>query len=281
MVSIGKRTIPKVALTHTRTNPEAKRDIQIDARPDSQTTHIFFDFFGTIVEYSASRTEQGYPRSFDILRSVGSPIEYDDFLSLWSEVSAEFDDAANRTNREFSMLEVGHAFLERAGLRSSAKILDDFVSTYLKEWNKGVRPIDGFSAMLDDLDRYYSLSVITNTHDPGLVPNHLEQLGIARHFDHVIASVELGVRKPAREIFEYSLRRLETTAARSIYVGDSYEADYVGALSSGIRCLLIDPRHEAPIRSADRLDSILDLSRVMAVDVKQAGEGVCLPDGSS
>ena len=45
----------------------------------------------------------------------------------------------------------------------------------------------------------------------------------------------------------------------SLYVGDTYEADYVGATGAGMRCLLIDPQGAHDIDSAHRIDNILGL----------------------
>ncbi len=254
MAKIGSSTIPKAARTNIQISP--------DENPQ-MTTHILFDFFGTLVEYSASRTEQGYERSFDVLRLAGSRLDYDAFLSLWSEVSADFEEVANRTHHEFTMLEVADAFLERAGVRSPSETVNEFVSAYIAEWNTGVRPIAGLPVMLAGLNKKYSLSVITNTHDPKLVPDHLAKMGIATHFDHVITSVEFGLRKPSAKIFEHALGLLDATANECLYVGDNYEADYLGARSAGIQCLLIDPRRESPVDPADRLDSIFDLTRAL------------------
>ena len=103
-------------------------------------THILFDFFGTLVEYSASRTEQGYERSFRLLQEAGADFDYEQFLSLSSEVFAEFDAAAEQSHREFSMVELASAFLRRAVGVPSEALVRDFVKVYISEWNKGPVP---------------------------------------------------------------------------------------------------------------------------------------------
>ncbi len=222
-------------------------------------THVLFDFFGTLVDYSPSRTEQGYEQSFALLRSAGSTLDYEGFLSLWSEVSGAFDDVAGQTLREFSMVELGRAFLARTIGSADGSFVRDFVKTYVAEWNKGVRYFGPLPAMLERLAGRFTLAVITNTHDPELVPDHLERMGVAPHFRRVITSVEHGARKPAPAIFEHALRELGADPRRCLYVGDNYEADYVGAQAAGIRGLLIDPERRASVPPADRLASILDL----------------------
>ena len=221
-------------------------------------SHLIFDFFGTLAHYSPSRTEQGYARSFEFLRSTGCTLDYDGFLLLWTRVADEFEARAARTHREFSMLELGEEFLFRAHARDPKSAARPFTETYLSEWNTGVRAIHDLPEMLGRLSAVYSCSIITNTHDPRLVPDHLDRMGISMHFDHVITSVELGIRKPSPKIFEHTLELLGVEPSACIYVGDDYEADYVGATSTGIPCLLIDPRREFEIDSTHRLETIID-----------------------
>lgn len=232
------------------------RGTQID-----MTTHLVFDFFGTLVSYSASRTDQGYERTFELLRNAGSKLGYGEFLSLWSEVSAGFDESAERSNREFSMLELATAFLARAVIPANRALTREFVETYISEWNTGVRYLDGVADLLRRLEPRFPLSIITNTHDPDLVPHHLQRMGVAHLFKEVVTSVEFGIRKPAAEIFDHTLALLGTSIENCVYVGADYEADFVGARTAGLRPLLIDPLDKAPIASEDRLSSILEIEK--------------------
>src|SRR5262245_59155375 len=105
-------------------------------------THVLFDFFGTLVRSSPSRTGQGYERSHALLRDAGCALGYDAFVALWSEVSEAFEVEADRTHREFSMQELGEAFLARALAGAPAPLARAFVTTYVDEWNRGVRDLD-------------------------------------------------------------------------------------------------------------------------------------------
>lgn len=223
------------------------------------TTHVFFDFFGTLVEYSASRIEQGYERSFGLVQEAGASLDYAQFLSIWSEVSGQFDAAAEQSRREFSMVELGTAFFRRVLGASEETLVRDFVRTYVAEWNTGVSYPDGIAELLERLSRRFVLAVITNTHDPDLVPDHMERMGVSRFFEQVITSVEFGARKPSPRIFQHALRVCRALPEQCVYVGDDFEADYLGARSAGIRPLLIDPLWATPVPRADRLASILEL----------------------
>ncbi len=227
---------------------------------------LLFDFFGTLVDYSPSRVDQGYHRSHALLTGWGaSDLGYQAFLDLWSDVSSRFDARSDLDDREFSMHELGDAFLTEALHRSPAHLETvEFVATYLAEWNTGVRPIAGVADVIDELAASHRLAVVTNTHDAGLVPGHLTAMGIAHQFEAVITSVEVGWRKPHAAIFQCALDALAIRAADAIFIGDTRAPDYDGPVAMGMRALLIDPDrvHDIPIE--DALDSVLDLPVALA-----------------
>ena len=150
-------------------------------------THVLFDFFGTLVEYSPSRTEQGYEQTHALLRRVGAEISYDEFLVAWSETSAGFDRRADADDREFSMTEASTEFLDVVlGRTPTGDEVNAFVGCYVGEWNKGVTYRPEVVVCLDELAADYRLAVVSNTHQPGLVPGHLAAMGVLDRFDAVV-----------------------------------------------------------------------------------------------
>jgi putative hydrolase of the HAD superfamily len=106
---------------------------------------------------------------------------------------------------------------------------------------------------------------VTNTHWAELVTRHLDAIGIRECLRAVVTSIEHGRPKPHPSIFEAALSQLRCTAARTLFVGDSHEANYVGSKRAGMRALLIDPSGESRAPRADLLDSVLDLRDHSAV----------------
>jgi putative hydrolase of the HAD superfamily len=78
-----------------------------------------------------------------------------------------------------------------------------------------------------------ALAVVANW-DYGL-HEHLRRHGLARWFDAVIVSAEVGARKPDPAPFREALRRLGVEPARAIHVGDHMPHDEQGALAAGMR----------------------------------------------
>lgn len=225
-----------------------------------EMTHVLLDFFGTLADYSPSRTEQGYHRSHDLVRSMGASASYPDMLSAWTQECDRLDRRAAADNREYSMHEATAACLRRLLVRQpAAGEISAFADCYLAEWNTGVCYPSGMTQTVTALASRYRLAVVSNTHDAALVPAHLAAMGIESYFDAVITSIEVGWRKPHRAIYAEALSRLGILAAHAIFAGDTYDADYAGPAGAGLTAYLIDPdaRHDIP---ADRrLGSLADL----------------------
>lgn len=225
---------------------------------------LVFDFFGTLVDYSPSRTAQGYRRTHALYRSTGGSLDYPAFLACWSAAFAELDEATAASRREYSMDEAVRVFRRRAAASTRPDVLAELAASYLDEWSRDVRPIDGVAPMLERLAADFTLAIVTNTHSADLVPAQLRRLGVHRLFDAVVTSVGFGLRKPSPSIFEFALEALAAAPGECLYIGDSYEPDFEGPRSVGIRPLLIDPLGTAPVAPRDRIGSILELEARLA-----------------
>lgn len=80
---------------------------------------------------------------------------------------------------------------------------------------------------------------ISNTED-GRLEELLEMIEIAEHFDLLVDSHVVGLRKPDAVIFHHALEKLNVAPHEAVYVGDSYGHDVVGAQRAGLRAILLD-----------------------------------------
>lgn len=230
-------------------------------------TAILFDLYGTLVTYSKSRTEQGYPRSAAVLKRAGCRLGYDEWLATWASVSESMDVQADETGVEVSMPEVFAAFAPLAGFDPADErhdaLVTEFLECYVDEWSSVVRLVEGVPDMLGRLAAAGHRNVlVSNTHDSAMVGRHLDSFGILPHLDHVVTSVDLGWRKPRPEIYAAALEPFGSAPDEAVFVGDTYVADYVGPTAVGIEAYLIVPEGVAlpdglPVDR--RLASVLDL----------------------
>jgi putative hydrolase of the HAD superfamily len=67
----------------------------------------------------------------------------------------------------------------------------------------------------------------------------LEIFNIAKYFDTLTISGEVGWRKPNPRIFKKALQRLNVKASEAILIGDSPHYDIEGAKNIGMRTILV------------------------------------------
>ena len=105
----------------------------------------------------------------------------------------------------------------------------------------------------------YRLALVSNF-DSRLIPI-LEGLGIHHRFDQVVYSTAAGYAKPDTRIFTRAASALGVENARAVHVGDSYEADYLGARTAGMQGLLLSRQGQRPQAVAN--DILTDLDQLL------------------
>jgi HAD superfamily hydrolase (TIGR01549 family) len=121
-------------------------------------------------------------------------------------------------------------------------------------------PQAGCHTLVELRARGYGLGLITNRENVDRFYELLDRLELRSYFDLVLASGEIGTRKPEPDIFYAALDRLGACAQESLYIGDNYWADVIGAQRAGVTPVLLDPYRlfpEANCLILDRIDDLL------------------------
>lgn len=71
----------------------------------------------------------------------------------------------------------------------------------------------------------------------------LEKSGILDFFDVIVCSEEVGLNKPAKEVFYHSLELAKAKPTESIMIGDDLRVDVIGAEKVGMKGVLFDPNN--------------------------------------
>jgi putative hydrolase of the HAD superfamily len=224
-------------------------------------THLLLDFFGTVVEYSPSRTAQGYERTHDLTTRMGSTLTYDESRAAWSAAFDRLERETSMSLDEFSSHQVAQLALQAIlGRAPDAHEIQVSAQSYQDDWSQGIRYPNGMLDVLRQLSDRFTLTIVSNTHDANLVQSHLDAMGADHFFETVVTSIDVGRRKPHPVIFETALDTLGVGPADALFVGDTYLADYVGPERSGIRAFLIDPARIEHVPAAHRIDSLAKLA---------------------
>lgn len=89
-------------------------------------------------------------------------------------------------------------------------------------------------------DQGFALGVVSNRDLPYV--EELEKLDLSQYFDFSLAAGEVQSWKPDAGIFAHALKCVKVTAAETIYIGDNYYADVIGARNAGLHPILYDPK---------------------------------------
>jgi FMN phosphatase YigB (HAD superfamily) len=86
----------------------------------------------------------------------------------------------------------------------------------------------------------YILGVVSNRDNP--YQEEIDGLGMGGYFHFSMAGGEVNSWKPDPGIFNAALERAGSTAEETLYIGDNYFADVVGACHAGLQPVLYDPK---------------------------------------
>jgi putative hydrolase of the HAD superfamily len=107
----------------------------------------------------------------------------------------------------------------------------------------------------------YRLGVISNA--DGKISEVLDRSGIADCFETITDSGIVGKEKPHPAIFEAALNSLGVTPLESLYTGDVYSVDYLGATRFGMRGVLFDGAGAYKGNGLPRVESLEQLESLL------------------
>lgn len=199
--------------------------------------HIFFDLDHTLWDF-----DKNSALTFEVIfkeQNIG--INLQEFLSAYSPINENYwklyrDNQISKEDLRTGRLKDCFEILK---YEVSAVVIDTLSNQYIKF-------LPGFNNLLADtqeileyLQPYYKLHIITNGFEE-VQHNKLKNSKIAAFFSTVTTSEEAGVKKPHPDIFYLALEKSGATSSNSIMIGDSYEADILGAQKIGMRSVFFD-----------------------------------------
>ena len=87
-------------------------------------------------------------------------------------------------------------------------------------------------------DREIKTGLITDG-NAAVQRNKIEALGLDRRLNVVLASYDLGLRKPDKGVYVYCLEKLECRPEEAVYIGDNPLKDFIGAKKLGMKTVRI------------------------------------------
>ncbi|MEP2668096.1 MAG: YjjG family noncanonical pyrimidine nucleotidase [Cyclobacteriaceae bacterium] len=117
--------------------------------------------------------------------------------------------------------------------------------------------------VLDYLKEKYNMLIITNGFDD-IQATKLASSGISNYFDSVITSETAGHKKPAKEIFDYAMKKGGYQPDDVIMIGDNLNTDIKGAHNASIDSVFFNPlkkRHKTDLKH--EISDLIELKSIL------------------
>ncbi|QFZ53877.1 noncanonical pyrimidine nucleotidase, YjjG family [Oceanihabitans sp. IOP_32] len=194
-------------------------------------TDIFFDLDHTLWDF-----DKNSALTFDkIFKMNNVQIDLREFLSYYEPINLKYwrlyrDEKIDKASLRFGRLNEAFTAMNYAINNKLINQLSDDYITHLSSFN---HLFDNTFEILDYLKSRYTLHIITNGFRE-IQHKKLKNAKINLYFKTVTNSESVGVKKPNPLIFNYALKNANTTVDQALMIGDSYEADILGAKNIGM-----------------------------------------------
>ncbi len=214
---------------------------------------VLFDLFDTIVDFHADRLPQirvGEQTLFstagvvyEVLCEYAPHISFEEFYNAFRESWRQVEARRKEELREYPSQVRFRLLLEHLHLEAlSDEIVERLVRAHMETWARGAELPEANHLFLLRVKERFQLGLVSNFDHPPTAYRILRDFGIHDLFDAILISAEVPWRKPHREIFLRALARLGVSPREALFVGDTFEADILGAKSIGMDAAWLNRR---------------------------------------
>ncbi len=206
-------------------------------------TDVFFDLDHTLWNF-----EKNSALTFDKilkLNQVALPLQ--DFLDVYIPANLAFwklyrEEKITKEALRYQRLK---SVFDTLSYRTSDELIHTLSEQYIQYLSSYNHLFPYTIEILTYLQSKYKLHIITNGFEE-VQNKKMKNAAIFDFFDQIINSEMAGVKKPNPIIFELALEKANTTAAKSIMIGDSIEADILGAKNLGFKVIHFNAHNDLP-----------------------------------
>lgn len=203
--------------------------------------HIFFDLDHTLWDF-----EKNSALAFErIFQELNFDINSEQFMDIYNPINVaywklyeknEIDQETLRVSRVKDAFEA----LNYSITLDEINIISNLFIDYLTSNN---HLIEGTIETLEYLKDKYVLHIITNGFS-FVQDVKLQKSNLDKYFVSITNSEAAGHKKPHENIFKHALTSANASKTESIMIGDSFEADVLGAINFGINAVYFNPKAE-------------------------------------
>jgi len=221
-------------------------------------TDVFFDLDHTLWDFDKN-SGLAFERVF---KKHQIDIGITDFLSIYEPINLEYwrlfrnDKVSKQNLRRGRLTDTFKEFNKEF----SVEIIDEMADSYIEELPIDNHLFDGAIEILKYLSKKYSLHIITNGFEE-VQYKKINNSGIKSYFKTITTSEEVGLKKPNPVVFMKALEKASTISENSLMIGDSFEADILGAEKVGMQTIFYNYRNEKISNSYLYVNTLSELKK--------------------
>jgi len=214
---------------------------------------VIFDLGNTLMYPVASDLwpeviRRGNQALMDYLCDLNILVECDTFMDDFNQRLHEYYDERDKEMVETStflvlkelLAEKGYTNVSDSIIRES---LDAHYAVTQKNWQLEE---DALTCLSTLQEQNYKLGLVSNAGDHRDVLQLVEKFELEPYFEFILTSAGCGYRKPHQRIFELALEQVNARPEEVAMVGDTLNADILGANKIGMYSIWITRRTEFP-----------------------------------
>jgi putative hydrolase of the HAD superfamily len=222
--------------------------------------HIFFDLDHTLWDF-----ETNSDMAFDtIFKKHKVNVDIQKFLNYYRPINENYWKLYRE--EKISKNDLRYGRLKDAFNKIKTKVDDELIELLAVDYIEHL-PLNNFLfagafEILEHLQPKYNMHIITNGFNE-VQFKKIENSGLAKYFDKIITSEEVGVKKPNPLIFQYALQQTNAAASESIMIGDNWEADIMGAKNVGLDVIFCNFNRQPVSSNIKSVKNLLEIKQYL------------------
>ncbi len=203
--------------------------------------HIFFDLDHTLWDF-----EKNSALAFEkIFQELNFDINSQQFMDIYNPINVAYWKLYEKNEIDQETLRVRRVkdAFEAFNFEISLDQINTISNLFIEYLTSNNHLIEGAIETLDYLKDKYVLHIITNGFS-FVQDVKLQKSNLDKYFVTITNSEAAGHKKPHENIFNHALTIANASKNESIMIGDSYEADVLGAQNFGIKAVYFNPKAE-------------------------------------
>ena len=203
--------------------------------------HIFFDLDHTLWDF-----EKNSALAFEkIFQELNFNINSQQFMDIYNPINVAYWKLYEKNEIDQETLRVSRVkdAFEAFNFEISLDQINTISNLFIEYLTSNNHLIEGTIETLDYLKDKYVLHIITNGFS-FVQDVKLQKSNLDKYFVTITNSEAAGHKKPHENIFNHALTIANASKTESIMIGDSIEADVLGAMNFGIKAVFFNPANE-------------------------------------